>query len=192
MLPGFAEVLFKQNGLEDKQLITECITKDRKAIEAFYRRHYAFLYRVCFLYLRNEDDTKDAVSQVFMKVFDNLHTLESGEGGLMPWMRRIAVNLSIDLIRSRKRNAWSDIEDEKLSLPEVSVNFDGKLQLERVIRFIETMSSPMKEVIKLFAIEGYSHKEISVVVNITELYSRNLLAQARKQLNMNFREEEIR
>lgn len=127
-----------------------------------------------------------------MKVFDNLHSLEQGEGRLLPWMRRIAVNMSIDHIRSRKRHAWSDIEDEKLSLPEVSVNFDGKLQLERVIRFIENMSSPMKEVIKLFAIEGYSHKEISMAVNITEVYSRNLLAQARKQLNMNFREEETR
>lgn len=174
---------------DEQHTIALCIRKDRKATELFYRQHYAYLYRICYIYLRNEDDCRDTVLVSFMKIFNHLHEFDAGKGDLKSWLRRITVNGCLDLIRKTRRHLSEEIgEDTQYTEDE---NAGEKLQLGNIISYIETMGSPMKEIIKLFAIEGYSHKEIAEMLGITEGNSRFLLSRARKLLDAQFRKEDI-
>lgn len=172
----------------EKDIIKALIKKDRKATELFYKQYYPYIYKICYIYLRNEDDSRDAVSTAFMKIFEKLFQFDNENGHLLAWMRKIAVNVCIDSIRRKNKLPMDNTEIEQINFFVQQENITTKLHLKSIIKFIESMGTPMKEIVKLFAIEGHTHQEIADLLNISEQYSRVLLSQARKLLQMEFKE----
>ncbi len=177
--------------MKEEEIIKLCIKKDKKATELFYKQYYAYLYKICYIYLRNEDDSKDAVSMSYMKIFNNLSMYDTSFGTIRSWIRKIAVNVCLDMIKRIKKFPKENIENEYQSHFVQGNDFNNKLQLENVIGYIESLGSPMKEIIKLFTLEGYSHQEIAKMLDISETYSRFLLSKGRKLLQIEFKEENI-
>jgi len=164
---------------EIKKIIKGCLAGDRRDQELLYRRHAAKLYAVCLQYSGNDEEARDILQEGFIKIFENLATYKH-EGSFEGWMRRITVNTALEKFRSRhKLYRVDDIDllQETDSEPE---NHDyAGLEADDLLGIIRELPPKYRVVFNLYAIEGYSHKEISKMVNISEGTSKSNLSRAR-------------
>ena len=129
--------------------------------------------------LANHHDVEDALIIAFTKVFDNIRNFEyRGENSLKKWIKTIVINESIRFINSKQKIQY----DDNLSDYDQHMNDDTEpdtIDAEQVYSIIESMPAGYRLVFNLFAIEGYSHKEISDLLNISENTSKSQLRKAR-------------
>jgi RNA polymerase sigma factor (sigma-70 family) len=165
--------------IEIKNIIKGCLEGNRRDQELLYRRHAAKLYAVCLQYSGNEEEARDILQEGFIKVFENLIYYKH-EGSFEGWMRRIMVNTALEKYRS-KHNLYR--VDDIDTIPEQDAepyNFDyAGLEARDLLEIIRELPPKYKMVFNLYAIEGYSHKEISRMVNISEGTSKSNLSRAR-------------
>jgi len=114
----------------------------------------------------------------FVKIFDHISSFRN-QSSLETWMRRIVVNTSINKIRSRKYT--ESIDNEAIQIGYVDKGFDS-MDAKELMKMLESLPVGYRTVFNLFAVEGYSHKEIAEVMGIDEGTSRSQLAKARKAL----------
>jgi len=164
---------------EIREIIKGCLNGNRKDQELLYRRHSAKLYAVCLQYSGNDDEAKDILQEGFIKIFENLQSYKF-EGSFEGWMRRITVNTALEKYRSR--NNLYKVEDiDQISETESEPDADDYNGLEAydLLGIIRELPPKYRMVFNLYAIEGYSHKEISKMVNISEGTSKSNLSRAR-------------
>lgn len=162
-----------------KNIISGCLKGNRKDQEILYRRHAAKLYAVCLQYSGNDDEARDILQEGFIKIFENLGHYKY-EGSFEGWIRRIIVNTALEKFRS-KHNLYR--VDDIDTIPEPDAEPDNEdysgLEAGDLLEIIRELPPKYRMVFNLFAIEGYSHKEISRMVNISEGTSKSNLARAR-------------
>lgn len=164
---------------EVREIIKGCLEGNRRDQELLYRRHAAKLFVVCLQYAADYDEAKDILQEGFIKIFENLRQYKF-EGSFEGWMRRITVNTALEKYRSR--NNLYKVEDidqisETESEPD-SEEYTG-LEASDLLSIIRELPPKYRMVFNLYAIEGYSHKEISKLVNISEGTSKSNLSRAR-------------
>lgn len=164
---------------EIREIIKGCLKGNRKDQELLYRRHAAKLYAVCLQYSGNDDEAKDILQEGFIKIFENLQNYKF-EGSFEGWIRRITVNTALEKYRSR--NNLYKVEDID-QITETDAEPDGEdytgLEANDLLDIIRELPPKYRMVFNLYAIEGYSHKEISKLVNISEGTSKSNLSRAR-------------
>jgi RNA polymerase sigma-70 factor (ECF subfamily) len=164
---------------EIKKIINGCLSGDRRDQELLYRRHAAKLYAVCLQYSGNDEEARDILQDGFIKIFENLDRYKF-EGSFEGWMRRITVNTALEKFRS-KHNLYR-VDDIDL-MPEIDAEPDNQdyagLEANDLLEIIRELPPKYRVVFNLYAIEGYSHKEISKMVNISEGTSKSNLSRAR-------------
>lgn len=163
-----------------RELVIKCQQCDRAAQQSLYQRYAPELLAVCFRYSKSRDEAEDILQDGFVKIFQKIGNYEF-QGSFEGWMRRIVVNTAIDHIRrNKKRQMETDIEDAR----EVYVSEDalGQLELEYLYEIIQDLPPGYQLVFNLYAIEGYSHKEIGERMGITESTSRSQYTRARSLL----------
>ncbi len=162
-----------------KNIISGCLKGNRKDQEILYRRHAAKLYAVCLQYSGNDDEARDILQEGFIKIFENLGHYKY-EGSFEGWIRRIIVNTALEKFRC-KHNLYR--VDDIDTIPEPDAEPDNEdysgLEAGDLLEIIRELPPKYRMVFNLFAIEGYSHKEISRMVNISEGTSKSNLARAR-------------
>ena len=162
-----------------KDIISGCIKGNRRDQELLYRRHAARLYAVCLQYSGNDEEARDILQEGFIKVFENLVNYKH-EGSFEGWVRRIMVNTALEKYRSRNHLRMVDDIDK---VPEPDAEPDNEdyagLQAVDLLTIIRELPPKYRMVFNLFAIEGYSHKEISKMMNISEGTSKSNLSRAR-------------
>lgn len=162
-----------------KNIINGCLKGNRRDQELLYRRHAPKLYAVCLQYSGNDEEARDILQEGFIKIFENLVHYKF-EGSFEGWMRRIIVNTALEKFRSRP-NLFriDDIEQ----IPEQEAEPDNEdyagLGAVDLMEIIMELPPKYRMVFNLFAIEGYSHKEISKMINISEGTSKSNLSRAR-------------
>jgi RNA polymerase sigma-70 factor (ECF subfamily) len=162
-----------------KNIINGCLKGNRRDQELLYRRHAPKLYAVCLQYSGNDEEARDILQEGFIKIFENLVHYKF-EGSFEGWMRRIIVNTALEKFRSR-HNLFriDDIEQ----IPEQEAEPDNEdyagLGAVDLMEIIMELPPKYRMVFNLFAIEGYSHKEISKMINISEGTSKSNLSRAR-------------
>lgn len=165
------------NSLED--IIRACADNDRVGQEQLYRLYFGTMVSMCRRYMHNDEDIQSVVNDGFLKVFINLTktpVLTNVEG----WIRRIIYNTMIDYHRSNKSYKG------KIAL--VETIFEGaesqapEENVEYIFRLIEKLPDITRSVFTKYAIEGYSHREISEQLDIKENTSKWHLFEARKKL----------
>ena len=134
----------------------------------------------CIRYVGNQFEAEDVLVVGFMKVFDKIDTF-SGEGSFEGWIRRIMVNESLMYIRKQKNTKYhEDLETaERESASELS---DAHLEAEDLLNMIKELPDGYRVVFNLYAIEGFSHKEIAQKLGVTEGTSKSQLSKARGML----------
>lgn len=170
----------KKTGLqESKEIIKGCLSGSRRDQELLYRRYAPRLYAVCLQYSGNTEEARDVLQEGFIKIFENLPHF-SHEGSFEGWMRRIIVNTALEKYRSKYYlNKIDDIDNvaEPMAEPE-SEDFAG-LEAYDLLNIIMELPPKYRMVFNLYAIEGYSHKEIGGMLNISEGTSKSNLSRAR-------------
>jgi len=162
-----------------KNIISGCLKGNRKDQEILYRRHAAKLYAVCLQYSGNDEEARDILQEGFIKIFENLCHYKH-EGSFEGWIRRIMVNTALERYRS-KHNLYRVDDIEMIPEPDAEPDNEDYAGLEAsdLLEIIRELPPKYRMVFNLFAIEGYSHKEISQMVNISEGTSKSNLARAR-------------
>lgn len=164
---------------EIKNIIKGCLAGDRRDQELLYRRYASKLYAVCLQYSGNDEEARDILQEGFIKIFEHLDHYKY-EGSFEGWMRRITVNTALEKFRSR-HNLYRVDDIDTIQEPETEPDNNDYAGLEAndLMEIIRELPPKYRMVFNLYAIEGYSHKEISKMVKISEGTSKSNLSRAR-------------
>lgn len=162
--------------LED--IVRECQAGSRKHQELLYKTTSAKMLGVCMRYAKDRFEAEDMMQTAYVKIFRKLDDYR-GEGSFEGWMRRIMVNTSIEFYRKNLRTL-NVVDIDETHEQEASTSFDmSSLNVKDLMKLIQNLSSGYRLVFNLYAIEGYSHKEIAAQLGITEGASKSQLSRAR-------------
>lgn len=166
--------------LTDKELIIGALNADPKCQKAIFDRYSGRMLSVCIRYTRHRMEAEDILQDSFIKVYKNLKQFQH-KGSFECWVRRIVINTAI------KNYKKSSFQKELLGVehaPELSSSpsIYGALNEEELLAIISKLPVGYRTVFNLYAIEGYSHREIGEMLEIQESTSRSQLVKARKML----------
>ena len=167
----------KQNILSDEVLIKHCISDNRKYQEMLYRKYADKMFNICLIYENDEDAAADILQEGFIKIFRNLKEFNY-KGSFEGWLRKIIVNTALEHYRKKTK------EKEKQQLIGVYIEREindvlSALQAKDIIKMVNALPKKASIVLKLFAIEGYSHEEIAETLKIAVGTSKSQLNRAR-------------
>lgn len=164
------------------KLIAGCRQGERKAQKKIYERFAAKMYALCLRYAGSADDAQDVLQNGFIKMFRKLDDFR-GEGSFEGWLRRIMVTTAIEHYRKNASLQPLQAIDEELSerLSDKRTVLD-QIHAEELASLIGRLSPGYRAVLNMHIVEGYSHKEIAVMLGITEGTSKSQLARARNIL----------
>ncbi len=167
--------------MDDETLIKACVSGNEKAQFQLFEQFAPKMMAVCLRYAENREMAEDVLQDSFVKVFKNLKKF-TNEGSLDGWIRRIMVNTSLDAIRKNKKRKFdSQIESVSYLAPQNDF-IEESLMAEDLMLIINQMPEGYKLVFNLYAIEGYSHKEIAETLGISENTSKSQYSRARAYL----------
>ena len=164
----------------DHDLIEGCLLGNPVMQKKLYDKYAPKMYGICLRYAANPEDAKDILQDGFVKVYINLSKFKAA-GSFEGWMRRIFVNTAIEHYR-RKNQLYAISENQEENIPNQDISALDELAAEDIIRLISELPNGYRTVFNLFAVEGYSHKEIATMMNITEGTSKSQYARAKAWL----------
>ena len=167
--------------MTEEQMLAGSIKHNASAQEALYNRFSPRMLGVCYRFAKNREDAEDMLQEAFIKIFTQLHQYR-GEGALEGWIRRIVVHTCINVLKKNKKFADSvDI----IHATGVHVREDmipSIMQAKQVVECIRLLPLGYRTVLNLYAIEGFSHKEIANMLEIEESTSRSQYTRAKAML----------
>lgn len=173
----------------EQDLISACVRQERWAQKMLYEEHYALLMRVCLRYARDEGEAFDLLHDGFLKILGNIHKYQVGTS-LVAWMRRIIVNTCIDHYRRELRRRTEDL-DQAFDLSNEEADAISKMSEQEILASVQSLSPVYRLVFNMYVVEGYSHREISEQLGITESTSRSNLVKARLKLKQLLTEKQV-
>jgi len=169
----------------EQEIITGCKQQQRVIQEYLYRSYYSMFLKLCARYAKDMHDAEQLLQDGFLKIFHHIDTYQ-GNGSFEGWMKRIMVNTCLDFLKSKQqKNAKQVSYPETLqdSLKVVSHNSGlEKLAMKDLLQLIQTLSPMSRMVFNLYIFEGFSHKEIAQMLEISEGTSQWHVNNARKNL----------
>jgi RNA polymerase sigma-70 factor (ECF subfamily) len=181
-IPSKTYRLENQKSVNEASLITACINEERWAQKELYEKFFGKMMGVCLRYSNNGEDAKDILNEGFVKVFRYLHRYKVGTS-LNGWVRRIMINTSIDFYRKSIRHRTEDLDyavNTKSTNEDPISNYSAK----EILALIQKLPPSYRAVFNLYAIEGYSHREVGQQLGISESTSRSNLVKARSKLKV--------
>ena len=166
--------------LTEKDLVKGCKKGKRQAQKQVYEKFAPKMLVVCMRYMQNQFEAEDALTNAFVKVFKKIDQFKE-EGSFEGWIRRIVVNECLSLLR-KKRLMYAELNLENMAENVQHNPVDAQYSKEDLMSFINELPTGYKTVFNLYAIEGYSHKEIAEKLNISENTSKSQLSRARNLL----------
>jgi RNA polymerase sigma factor (sigma-70 family) len=168
------------NGRTEKDLLKACLQGDRLAQRDIFNMYAGKMMAICLRYARHRHEAEDILQDAFVKVFTHLNDFENS-GSFEGWVRRIIINTAIKN-NQKKSVSHEDIGIENIKEECADPDIFSTLSEEELIKIISSLPDGYRMVFNLFAIEGFSHKEISELLNIEESTSRSQLLKARRIL----------
>ena len=167
--------------MTEEQMLAGTLKNNAAAQEALYERYSPRMLAVCYRFAKSREDAEDMLQEGFIKIYTQLHQYRN-EGALEGWIRRIIVHTCINVLKKNKKffetvdlihaNAFHTKDDMVPSI----------IQAKQVVECIRMLPLGYKTVLNLYAIEGYSHKEIGNMLDIEESTSRSQYTRAKAML----------
>ena len=177
--------------MSDEELVKGCLRQDGVAQRALFDRFAQPMMAVCMRYAGNPMEAQDMLQEGFVKVFEKLGQFR-GDGPLGGWVRRIMVNEALIYLRKHQRHRNIAAIDEENDDAPVDASVLDSLGAEMLIKLIAALPAGYRTVFNLYAVEGYSHKEIAEHLGITESTSKTQFHKAKQQLRMQLEKMEER
>lgn len=168
-------------------LLEGCKRGDRQAQEALYRQLSSTMLGICMRYASDRSEAEDILQMGFIKVFQKIGEFRM-EGSFEGWIKRIMVNTAIENYRKNLRTLTAVSLDEAAEAGQ-TVNLNS-LEVQDLLKIIQELPNGFRLVFNLYAIEGYSHKEIADQLGISEGGSKSQLSRARAILKEKIRQME--
>jgi len=172
-------------GNDDSEIavyINKAITGDEKSFRHIYNLYAGKMYSLCKRYAGITEDADDLFQEGYIKVYKNLSAYK-GAGSFEGWIRRIFVNNCLDYLKRKKNILFTDsLEEAGIKHPVVDGEKALKLSNDDLLQIIQTMPDGYRTIVNLFCVEGYNHKEIAELLNISEGTSKSQLSKARNKL----------
>jgi RNA polymerase sigma-70 factor, ECF subfamily len=166
--------------LEIREVIKHCKSGNQLAQSILFNAYYQQMYNLSMRILSNHHDVEDALIVSFTKVFNSIHRFEyRGDNSLIKWIKTIVINESIRQVNAKNKIIYDDEDLSEYTVTTMSETDLYDIDIEHVYSIIEALPAGYRMVFNLFAIEGYTHKEISELLNITESTSKSQLRKAR-------------
>jgi RNA polymerase sigma factor (sigma-70 family) len=163
-----------------EKLIQGCQEGKGKAHSELYKRFSPMLFGVCLRYSSDKAEAEDTLHEGFITIFKKIGQY-AFKGSFEGWMRKVVVNHALE--KYRKRSKMTTVEDMKVFDGTHSTeDSESDLNAQQLMELINELSPQYKLVFNLYAIDGYNHKEIANMLNISEGTSKSNLARARKIL----------
>ncbi len=164
----------------EEEILRDCRKGKAKAQQALYERLASKMLGVCIRYIRDREEAEHVMIGGMVKVFEKLDQFK-GEGSFEGWVRRIMVTESLMYIRKNKALSV-EVEVEAADLEPDYSSLEDHLQTSDLLALISELPVGYRSVFNLYAIEGYSHKEIGELLGISENTSKSQLSRARTYL----------
>ena len=164
----------------EQELIRGCAKNDMTSQKKLFDTYAGKFVTIAKRYMKEDMLAEDVLMEGFYKIYSNIKSFK-GDGSFEGWMRRIFVNTAIEHYRKKNQlYAISENQEENISNQEFSA-LDA-LEADDIIRLISELPNGYRTVFNLFAVEGYSHKEIATMMNISEGTSKSQYARAKAWL----------
>ena len=169
-----------KKSIAQEELIAECKKKNPKAQALLYEKYAKKMFSICLRYIKAHGEAEDTMITAFMKAFTNIEKFES-KGSFDSWLKRIMINESLTHLR-RNKSMYIEVEIEKADYQPNYNLLSNHLETKDLMRMIGNLSVGYRTVFNLYAIEGYSHKEIAERLSININTSKSQLSRARTLL----------
>ncbi|MCH2235936.1 MAG: RNA polymerase sigma factor [Crocinitomicaceae bacterium] len=176
--------------MTDEQLVNKCVSGKVSAQKTFYEKFARKMMGVCLRYAASYEEAQDVLQDGFIKVFNNLDRYQN-KGSLEGWVRRIMVNTSLDAYRKNKKHQQDVSMDDVSYLVEDKGYIIENIQADDLLKLVQSIPEGYRVVFNLYAIEGYSHKEIAERLGVTESTSKSQYSRAKKLLRQMLIENNI-
>ncbi|MDY9917661.1 RNA polymerase sigma-70 factor, ECF subfamily [Porphyromonadaceae bacterium NLAE-zl-C104] len=167
--------------MSEQRLILACKQGKLWARKEVYDQYAPAMMALCRRYVSDMEDAKDVLQEGFLKIFVEIGQY-SGKGSFGGWIRKIFVNTSLDYMRKKNRLKQKEL------LTGIEIEVSGSIPdmaditADDLIRCIDELPDTHRTVFNLFAVEGFSHREIAALLNIPESTSRSFFFRARQLL----------
>jgi RNA polymerase sigma factor (sigma-70 family) len=168
--------------MSNAELVAGCRRGDAKAQAALYDQFRGRLMGVCRRYSRTTAEEEDIFQEAFLKIFARIHTLHRPEA-LPGWLHALVVRTAIDYFR-RSQPDYDQVPLDPDDRPEPTDDPDAlaRLELDDLVRLIQTLPTGYRMVVNLYLLDGYEHAEIAQMLGISVGTSKSQLARARRLL----------
>lgn len=161
----------------EEDLVRGCQKADRVAQRIVYERYSRRMYAVCLRYVSTNFEAEDLLMTGFTRVFEHIGRYES-KGSFEGWIRRIMVNEALGYLRKHKNMQLQTNDLEPETLTEHATQ-NQAFEADELLALVQDLPTGFRTVFNLYAVEGYSHKEIAEMLGITESTSKSQLSRAR-------------
>ncbi len=167
-----------------EKIIKGCQKQKKKYQEALYNQYASEMFSLCVRYTKTQEDAEDIFHEAFMKIFEKI-TDYQGNGSFEGWMKRVFINASINSYHKYKRTksryiSYDGVEGDAWT--EADVGIIDNLSVNELMILVDSLPEGYKLVFNLYVVEGYAHKEIAEMLNISEGTSKSQLFKAKKIL----------
>lgn len=166
--------------VSEKELIRRCRAGEGPAMKHLYERYAGRMLGVCCRYVRDRETARDLLHDGFVTVFTKIADFR-GEGAFEGWLRRIFVTTALGYLR-KNANLFEAHGSERAEIPDREIGALEKMSAQELLERIGRMPEGYRTVLNLYAVEGYSHREIAELLNISENTSRTQYMRAKNHL----------
>lgn len=173
--------------LRFEDVLAGCLENDNKCKEMVYKSFYGYLMGVILRYVSDRNDAEELINDCFIKIFKNIAQFahpkdkEELQKAFRGWIAKITSRTAIDFLRSKRTYLYVD-DMEDVQQPLVELNAISQLNVQDIMKLLNQLPETHKLIFNMYEIEGFSHDEISKVLNIPESSSRVYLTRAKNKL----------
>ncbi len=176
--------------MTEKQLhiiLVGCQKGDRKCQAKLFEAYLPYIGGICKVYLYNRSYTNDVIQDSFLSIFANIgKSFDPSKGPFKAWVRKIAINHCLKRNQKNRKTIIEELDEVNVKNMKMNPDVFYKLSEEELVKVVRSIPESYREVFTLYAIEGYSHKEIADLLSISVEVSRKKLSKARAWLKQKF------
>ncbi len=167
--------------MTEESILNGCIQQEPAAQKELYERFSGKMFAVCYRYAGNKQDAEDMLQESMVRIFSQIHQFQQ-KGSFEGWIRKVIVHTCINQLKKQKKfNDCVEITQAEYLLSKAD-SIPSIVQAKEIIECIGAMPSGYRTVLNLYALEGYSHREIAELLEIEESTSRSQYNRAKKLL----------
>jgi RNA polymerase sigma factor (sigma-70 family) len=164
----------------EEELVKGCVKGNRRYQELLYLKFCRKMMGVCYRYSRSKEESEDLLQEAFIRVFSRLHQFRH-EGSLEGWIRKVVLSTIYDNFRKKSFLIVLSDFDSYEETP-VTNDFMEEVDFEELVNAIKELSPGYRTVFNMYAVEGYTHKEIGTILGISPGTSKSQYSNARRIL----------